>query len=106
MKNDDRFYKQQDHLRGKNLLVQAVLIFVFAVIITTMSTCKKSSPQCPLQEYTIVCEERTWDAVFGGYDEGTTTSTIQANCPEDAQEKANDMSYHYGNIYKRCRVLE
>ena len=87
MKTDDKFYKQQDRLRRKNLYGQAVLIFVFTVIITTMSTCKKSSSLCLLQEYTIVCEERTWDAVFGGYDEGTSTSTIQANCPEDARKK-------------------
>jgi len=80
-------------------------IYIAILALSTLTTCKKSTPECPLQAYTIECYIKTWDAVFGGYDEGTETGTIQAHCPQDADKIAEDMSSTFNNVYKHCRII-
>jgi hypothetical protein len=77
----------------------------FIILLAFIFSCKKHSKECPLQTYQIVCDERVPDAVFGGYNTGTGYYSIQANCPDDAQGEAKDMSYEFGNLYRRCRVV-
>jgi hypothetical protein len=77
---------------------------IFFIILLFFVSCKKHSKECPLQTYQIVCEERAPDAVFGGYNTGTNYYGIQANCPDDAQREAKNISYEFGNLYKRCSV--
>ena len=90
----------------KNLFKHLTILLLSSAILTTATTCSKSSPECPIQEYTIVCDIQTWDAVFGGYDTGTSEGTIQAHCPEEAQKQAADISYNFGNVYKHCHVKQ
>lgn len=83
--------------------------FVSGIIILLLAfssiSCSKDAKDCPLQDYTIECQEKTFDLVFGGYLTGIQRSTIRANCPEDAQRIANDMSYDFGNLYQHCKVV-
>ncbi len=89
----------------KNLFKQLAVLLVFSTILTT-TTCSKSSEECPLQDYKIVCSIRTWDIEFGGYDTGASEYTIQAHCPGEAQKQAEDMSYDLGNVYQHCHVVQ
>ena len=80
----------------KTILFISLLFFV--------TSCEKKS-DCPLQTYKIQCAERSPDAVFGGYNTATKYYNIQANCPEDADREAKNMSYQFGGSYKRCYVM-
>lgn len=81
----------------KTITIVSLLFFSLA--------CKKNEESCPLQTYTIACDERSPDAVFGGYLTHTNQYSIQSNCPQDAQKAADKMSYDFGGLYKRCRVV-
>lgn len=89
----------------KNLLTQLSVLLCFFIAILVIVACKKEEAACPLQEYTIQCDIRTWDAEFGGYDEATQTFTMKTHCPEDADAEAQNMSYDLGEVYKHCKVV-
>ena len=80
----------------KTILLMTMFFFVLS--------CKKGK-DCPLQTYKIKCEERGPDAVFGGYNTGTNIYSIQTNCPKDAEREAKNMSYNFGESYRRCQVV-
>ena len=79
---------------------------IFVGLLLLIVSCKKNSKQeCPARSYNISCDERYPDFEFSGYLTGTNVYTIESNCVEAAIKKAEEMSYEYGQIYKRCRVV-
>ena len=79
----------------------------FISFLSFVISCKKSESKkaCPVQTYKIECTTSAWDSFLGRYDTGTQQGTIQANCPEDAQKMATDMSYGFGQTYKHCKII-
>jgi hypothetical protein len=80
-------------------------LFIIALSFVFLACKKNSKPACPPRLYDISCEESYPDLEFSGYLTGTNVYTIESNCPEDAIKKAEEMSYGYGQIYKRCHVV-
>ena len=79
---------------------------LFTCLVIFFSSCKKESiKQCPLQTYKIQCDTKSLNFEFGVYNTGTETFFIEANCPDDANKAAKDMSYDLGQLYKHCRVI-
>lgn len=88
----------------KQVLKPFFIVLLFMVVVS-FPACKKSGKECALHTYKVECNQSSIDLVFGGYNTGTHQYTIQANCPEDAQKMAEDMSYNFGQSYKLCHVI-
>ena len=86
-------------------IIKPLIIALLLITLASMPACKKSGKECPLQTYNVECAQSSIDEVFGGYGTSTQQYTIQANCPEDAKKMAEDMSYNFGQSYKRCHVV-